>query len=134
MSKNNPKRKFLTPHEPVGEMVDHQETPNQWRMKASTAHLLICEICGENTKWGKTVRGVRLCDRHWTLRNRLRAHFGRFPRAGSKDRRPMPARRIEKDYWDLTPEERFEQVREMLAGVGRGDRKRRRKRSKRTSE
>jgi hypothetical protein len=47
-----------------------------WQLKASTAHLLVCAVCGDNTKWGNFARGVRLCDRHWTLRNRLRAYFG----------------------------------------------------------
>lgn len=49
---------------------------NEWMLKASTAHLLVCVVCGDNCRWGKVTRGVRLCDRHWTVRNRLRALIG----------------------------------------------------------
>ena len=47
-----------------------------WKLKCSTAHHLVCGICGDNTRWGREVRGKRLCDRHWTLRNRIQALLG----------------------------------------------------------
>jgi hypothetical protein len=47
-----------------------------WRLKTSTAYLLVCEVCGANTRWGCEVGGIRLCDRHWTLNRRFRALLG----------------------------------------------------------
>ena len=49
-----------------------------WRLKASTASVLTCAVCGENTRWGRNTRGVRLCEHHWSLMNRLRV-FARRP-------------------------------------------------------
>lgn len=46
-----------------------------WRLKASTAHLLVCEVCGDNTKWGANKRGVRLCDEHNTWKTYFRLRF-----------------------------------------------------------
>ena len=43
-----------------------------WRLKASTASVLTCAVCGGNTRWGRTARGVRLCERHWSRMIRLR--------------------------------------------------------------
>lgn len=47
-----------------------------WKLKCSTAHHLVCGICGDNTRWGREVRGKRLCDRHWTLRIRFLSLLG----------------------------------------------------------
>lgn len=50
---------------------------DQWKLKASTAHLLVCAVCGRNTRWGRNVGDVMLCDEHWTFRNRWRIRFDR---------------------------------------------------------
>ena len=47
-----------------------------WKLKLGSVKAPHCVICGGQTRWGIQVRGVSLCDRHWTLRNRLRSLLG----------------------------------------------------------
>ncbi len=66
--------KYVIPEE---ERQKYEETSAIWRMKSSTGRQLICAICGRNTRWGRNVGEVRLCDEHWTFRNRWRIRFDR---------------------------------------------------------
>ena len=49
-----------------------------WKLKLGSVKAPRCVICGGQTRWGIQVRGVSLCDRHWTLKNRVRAVLGRI--------------------------------------------------------
>ena len=47
-----------------------------WRLKLGSVRAPRCSVCGDQTRWGIQIRGTSLCDRHWTLKNRIRAFFG----------------------------------------------------------
>lgn len=66
-------------------------TTGPWKLKASTAKYLVCDVCGAATRWDTEKSDYRLCDEHntWWMYFRLQWSFRRQHRPSTLDQRAV---------------------------------------------
>jgi hypothetical protein len=54
-------------------------TTDPWKLKASTAKYLVCQVCGNGTRWGQRRGRYRVCDEHDSWRTYFKIITKRIP-------------------------------------------------------